>query len=138
MPWSITEIHPLLVHFPIALYSTGLLFDIISRFNYQSEMESAGFWIMGVAVLSSIFTIAAGFIAFADQGNMLDIFKFTHGLLEITANLLLYLLFYLRFSFQLELRFSIAKQNVFLLFHSLAVGILFYGAHLGAIAAERF
>ena len=93
---------------------------------------------MGVAVLSSIFTIAAGFIAFTDQGNMLDIFKFTHGLLEITANLLLYLLFYIRFSYQLELSFSDSKQNVYLFFHSLAVGILFYGAHLGAIAAERF
>ena len=70
MPWSITEIHPLLVHFPIALFSTGLLFDISSYFLEKEELETAGFYTMFMGLISSFFAIISGMIAFFVIGSI--------------------------------------------------------------------
>ena len=66
MPWTLETIHPLFVHFPIALFSTGLFIDILSRLwkIYEEELDSVGLWIMGVALLSRPFTALTGGIVF--------------------------------------------------------------------------
>ena len=84
MPWSITEIHPLLIHFPIALFSTGLLFDISSYVLEKDELETAGFYTMFVGLISSFFAIISGMIAFFEIGSISDIFYFHHGQVYIT------------------------------------------------------
>jgi len=76
MPWSITEIHPLLVHFPIALFSTGLLFDISSYVLEKDELETAGFYTMFMGLVSSFFAIISGMIVFFELGSIFDIFHF--------------------------------------------------------------
>ena len=42
MPYTLETIHPLLVHFPIALFSTGLFFDVLARLLDNEEFEHAG------------------------------------------------------------------------------------------------
>ena len=79
MPWSITEIHPLLIHFPIALFSTGLLLDISSHVLENDELETAGFYTMFMGLASSLFAIISGMIAFFVIGSISDIFHFHHG-----------------------------------------------------------
>ena len=137
MPWSITEIHPLLVHFPIALFSTGLLFDISSYFLEKEELETAGFYTMFMGLISSFFTIISGLIAFFEIGSISDIFHFHHGLIQLSATIFLSILFGVRIKYDVDIRFDGMKKNIYFLLHSLSVGILFYGAHLGAKAAER-
>ena len=138
MPYSLETIHPLLVHFPIALFSTGLFFDILARFISNEELDHAGFWTMLMALISSPFTIIGGIIAFViNHGDFLDLFQFNHGILELISTLLLLVLFWARIKFQLDFRYSGLKRNIYLALHILAVGILFYGAHLGAKAADR-
>ena len=137
MPYSLETIHPLLVHFPIALFSTGLLFDILARLLNNEELDHAGFWTMLLGLVSSPFTIIAGIIAYLEEGSFLNIFIFPHGMLEIISTLFLLGLFWARIKFQLEIRYSDLKKYLYLLLHVLAVGILFYGAHLGAKVAGR-
>ena len=139
MPWTLETIHPLFVHFPIALFSTGLFIDILSRLwkNYEEELDSVGLWIMGMALLSSSFTVLTGVIAYIKQGTFLYFFNFHHGILAILSIIIFSLLFWVRIEFQLEFRYSILKRNIYLFIQILSTSILFYSAHLGAIAAER-
>ena len=137
MPYSLETVHPLLVHFPIALFSTGLFFDILAKLLNNEELDHAGFWTMLMALISSPFTIIAGIFAFMEEGSWLDIYQFQHGILAFISTLLLLVLFWVRIKFQLDFRYSSLKRNIYLSLHILAVGILFYGAHLGAKAADR-
>ena len=137
MPWSITEIHPLFVHFPIALFSTGLLLDISSHALENDELETAGFYTMFMGLASSLFAIISGMIAFFEMGSISDIFHFQHGLLQLSATIFLFILFVVRIKYNVDIRFEGIKKNIYFLLHFLSVGILFYGAHLGAKVAER-
>ena len=136
-PYSIDTVHPLLVHFPIALFSTGLFFDILAKLLDNEEFDHAGFWTMLMALISSPFTIIAGIFAFMEEGSWLDLYQFQHGLLAFISTLFLLVLFWARIKFQLDFRYSGLKRNIYLALHILAVGILFYGAHLGAKVADR-
>ena len=137
MPFSLETIHPLLVHFPIALFSTGLFFDILAKVLDNEELDHAGFWTMLMALISSPFTIINGIFAFMEEGSWLDLYQFQHGFLAFISTLFLLVLFWARIKLQLDFRYSSLKRNIFLALHILAVGILFYGAHLGAKAADR-
>ena len=138
MIYSLETVHPLLVHFPIALFSTGLFFDILARFLSNEELDHAGFWTMLMALISSPFTIISGIITFVEnRGDFLDLFQFYHGILVFISTLLLLILFWTRIKFQMDFRYSPLKRNIYLFLHILVVGILFYGAHLGAKAADR-
>ena len=137
MPWTLSEIHPLFVHFPIALFSTGLLFDVLAQLLNIDDLETAGFWIMLIALVSSLFTIISGIIAFVQIGSFIDLLHFHHGLLQLTATLILFILFTVRIQLQIDFRYSILKRNIYFAFHIIAVCILFYSAHLGAKAAGR-
>ena len=138
MPYSLETVHPLLVHFPIALFSTGLFFDILAKLLNNEELDHAGFWTMLMALVSSPFTIIAGIFAFLENhGDFLDLFQFQHGILAFISTLFLLVLFWGRIKFQLVFRYSSLKRNIYLFLHILAVVILFYGAHLGAKTADR-
>ena len=136
-PYSIDTVHPLLVHFPIALFSTGLFFDILAKVLDNEELDHAGFWTMLMALISSPFTIIAGIFAFMEEGSWLDLYQFQHGILAFISTLFLLVLFWARIKFQLDFRYSSLKRYIYLFSHILAVGILFYGAHLGAKFAGK-
>jgi len=137
MPWSFTEIHPLLIHFPIALFSSGLLFDILSYVLEKEELETAGFYTMFMGLICSFFAIISGMIVFFEMGSIFDIFDFHHGLIELSATIFLFILFGVRIKYDVDIRFDGMKKYIYFLLYSLSVGILFYGAHLGAKTAER-
>ena len=137
MPWSITEIHPLFVHFPIALFSTGLFFDILAQIFNKGELEKVGFWCMLMGLVSCLFTNMTGLMAFLDEGSFSDLPRFSHALLIWASIILFAVIFWARIQFQIDFRYSALKRNIYFLLHILAVGLLFYGAHLGAKTAER-
>ena len=137
MPWSITEIHPLLVHFPIALFSTGLFFDLLAEILQKKELEQSGFWCMLMGLVSCLFTNMTGFLAFLEEGSISDLPQFSHALLIWLSIFFFAVLFWVRIKFQVDLRYSSMKRYIYFIGHILAVGILFYGAHLGAIHADR-
>ena len=138
MPWSITEIHPLLVHFPIALFSTGLMFDISSYVLEKDELETAGFYTMFMGLVSSFFAIISGIIKFFEMGSISDIFYTNlgyHGLIQLSATIILFILFGIRIKYDVDIQFGGSKKYIYLLLHCFSVGLLFYGAHLGAVEA---
>ena len=137
MPYSIENIHPLFIHYPIALLSTGLFFDLLSFFLDREDMESAGFWCMLMGIISSLFSNITGLMMFLSVASFTDLAQFPHSLLMWLLTFIFALLFWIRIKMEVDFRYSTLKRWIYLSIHILAIGILFYGAHLGAIAAER-
>ena len=144
MPYSLETIHPLFVHFPIALLSTGLLFDILSIILSREDLEYGGFWCMLIGIISCLFANFTGLMAFLSEGSFelegsfSNLLHFTHFLIMWGVTFIFAILFWVRIKFQLDIRYSNLKRNIYLFFNILAVGILFYAAHLGAIGEREW
>ncbi len=55
--------HVVLIHFPIALFMSGVAFDLLSRGNRGSQWANAAYLNLTVAVLTVFPTIATGLLA---------------------------------------------------------------------------
>ena len=67
--YAITElhpIHPMFVHFPIALTGAAFLFILIAYWKKNASLESAAFANIALAAFS---TLVAGFTGFMDNAN---------------------------------------------------------------------
>ncbi len=136
---QLDSLHPLLVHFPIALYSVGFLFDLTDSLLPNEGLAKAGWWNMLAATFFSILTVVSGFLADGLVGHMdnpFPIFK-THGSLQLLAVLLLSILFFIRYRNKSKLPRPGRSLIIFLTLQLVSVGFLFYGAHLGARLANR-
>jgi len=52
-------LHPVVVHFPIALLSTSVLFELLGLYFRRDDFRRIGFWLLMVGMTAGI--IAAGF-----------------------------------------------------------------------------
>jgi uncharacterized membrane protein len=137
---TIDEIHPLFIHFPLALLSVGILFDYLALVFQKESLVQAGWWNLVIGLVSATATIITGFIADSVVGHMeedpLDIFH-THGSTQLLAITLFLVLFIWRKRLQGALPEQKKGKILYYFFGTVAVGILFYGGDLGARLAGR-
>ena len=57
------NIHPILVHFTIALFTTSVVFDIIGYLTKRESLKSAGWWNLLFATIAAVPTIITGLLA---------------------------------------------------------------------------
>jgi uncharacterized membrane protein len=83
--------HVVLVHFPIALYITGVLFDFLSRGKKQSALAMAAYFNLSLAALSTLPVIATGLLAwqFALEGQKLKGVLLLHLVFALSSSLLI-------------------------------------------------
>ena len=137
MPWTLDSIHPLFIHFPIALLSTGLIFDILSLiFNYE-EFETTGFLLLLIGAISCIFANVTGILAFLSMGSLSDVINFNHGILSLSTTLFFLVIVIIRIKFELDIQYNMTKKYFYIIIHIIAVMLLFYSSHMGAKIAER-
>ena len=136
--YELEELHPLLIHFPIALLSVGVLCDYLGTFFKKESLLNAGWWCLLFGFLSTIFTIITGFLADELYGHMGEPFPLfeTHGSLQIFSSLIFAGLIIWRVKNKSELP---EKPLLYLFLGIAAVGVmtLFYGGFLGAELAGR-
>ena len=60
---SLENIHPLLVHFPIAFLTSFFILDLIATLIQKTLWRKTFSWLLYLGALSAIFTVIAGFIA---------------------------------------------------------------------------
>lgn len=53
-------IHPMLVHFPIALLFTSVLFDLVFFFTGREEFKKGGFWLLILGWIAGLAAILSG------------------------------------------------------------------------------
>ena len=132
----ISDWHPLVIHFPIALISTSVAFDYLYYFTNRQDISSASWWTMFAGLVSSLAAIASGIIDDSLIGHFGSVWPiwYNHGAMQIITVIGFALLFYFKTS-QEE---SYKKYTIYyLLSAAILVVILFYGAHLGAQLSGR-
>ncbi len=135
---SLFEVHPLFVHFPIALLSTAVLFDVFSVFTGREDLAMVGWWTMLMGLISAVTAMTTGILADTNMGHFGSVFPIwiNHGWTQVFASILFMILFIWRGK-----PGNIPRQKyqkwVYLTLSLLAVAVLFYGGHLGARLATR-
>jgi len=89
--------HVVLIHFPIALYMVGVLFDVLSFGKKQSPLALASYYNLAIAALSTVPVIASGLMAwqFALEGQRLKGVLLQHLVLASSSSLLIALTWWL-------------------------------------------
>jgi len=57
-----SQIHPLLVHFPVALFTSGVLFEIYGRLRGEKVVEVAGWFNLRLGFWFALVTATVGFL----------------------------------------------------------------------------
>ena len=134
----ISELHPLVIHFPIALFSAAILFDVIFILTNKTENLLVGWWVMLLALISSAVAIATGIIddtLIGHLGSFFPLWK-NHGWVQILSILIFLLVFIWRTKSPYFYQ-SYRLSRIYIIISGLGVVLLFYGAHLGAKLAGR-
>lgn len=82
--------HVVLIHFPIALFIAGVLFDLLSRGKRSSQFASAAYLNLSIAAATVLPTLATGLLAwqFALEGKKLKGMLLWHLMAASVAALL--------------------------------------------------
>jgi uncharacterized membrane protein len=137
-PFSIREAllakhaqHVVLIHFPIALFTAGVLFDFAARWTKRGTLATAAYYNFLVAAISTPLVVATGLLAwqFAFDGEKLKGILLQHLVLGVASSLMICLVWYAHFR---ERRTSELKLPSYLLAMELvALGLVGITAHLG-------
>ena len=132
----ITDLHLLVIHFPIALLSIAVLFDFLFYFTRKEDLVGASWWTMFFGVISCFVAVITGFVSDSLYEHLFSTFPLweNHGMVQIVSFLLFISLFYMKIYHS-----KIIKHYpvMYLVISGVFVLILFYGAHLGAVLSGR-
>lgn len=127
--------HPVLVHFPIALFVISLLFDVLGRWRKNPMLSMAAYYNLIIAAISAVPTVATGLLAWRFllngaplRGNLL-----LHLILGITTLCLLGVLLWIRSRQRGLLEGTLGRAYWWLAFITVAVVAL--TGHLGGFLA---
>ena len=132
----ITDLHLLVIHFPIALLSIAVLFDFLFYFTRKEDLVGASWWTMFFGVISCFVAVITGFVSDSLYEHLFSTFPLweNHGIVQIVSFLLFILLFYMKIYHSKIIRHY---PIIYLVISGVFVLILFYGAHLGAVLSGR-
>jgi uncharacterized membrane protein len=77
------NIHPLLVHFPIAFLSAFFALDVVGTLAKKTQWRSVASWFLYFGTVAAVFTVIAGFIAADSVAHGQDV----HGIMEHHENI---------------------------------------------------
>jgi uncharacterized membrane protein len=82
--------HVVLIHFPIALFVTGVGFDLLSRGKRDSQLASTAYWNLSIAAATVLPAVVTGLLAwqFALEGKRLKGLLLLHLIAALSATLL--------------------------------------------------
>ena len=105
-PFSIREAllakhaqHVVLIHFPIALFLTGVAFDFIAQLTKRNALATAAYYNFIVAAISTPAVVATGLLAwhFQLEGQKLKGILLQHLVLGVTSSVAICLVAYIHF-----------------------------------------
>ncbi len=135
---TLIEIHPLVIHFPIALLSSAILFDLIYILSGKNDLSQTGWWVMLLGLISAAAGIATGIWDDRLIGHLGSVFPLwiNHGWVQVFSCTIFVCLFIWRTK-QTEILTHPNLKWIYIGIGGIAVSILFYGGYLGAKLAGR-
>lgn len=132
------DLHPLVIHFPIALFSAAILFDLLFLIFNNNDFYVGGWWTMLFALVASAAAIATGIIDDTLIGHLGSVYPLwlNHGLVQLFSCILFLTLFLWRTKDK-SIFYDNLKKRVYTAMALIGIVILYYGGHLGAELAGR-
>ncbi|MBS0615983.1 MAG: hypothetical protein JSR58_05470 [Verrucomicrobia bacterium] len=124
------DFHPVVLHFPIVLFWTGLVFDLIN-WVWKKQTYPAGHWIIIAAALMSIPTALTGLLAMDEVPLNADVIHHRNmALITVSFGLL-----HAAFRFYILLKHKIFKSILLVVLSVVNVALVSITAELGGIVA---
>jgi uncharacterized membrane protein len=122
--------HVVLIHFPIALFITAVLFDFIAQWTRRRGPGDAAYYNLSFAAISTIPVVATGILAwqFQLEGQKLQGILLLHLGLAGASSVLIWLVWWLHFRAR---RMARALPNYRLSIEFLGILIVALTGHLG-------
>jgi len=122
--------HVVLIHFPIALFITAAVFDLIAQWTKQRGTADAAYYNLLVAAISTVPVLATGILAwqFQLEGQKLRGSLLLHLVLGCVSSAIIWLVWWMHLSAR---RRTKALPIYRLVLEFLGVGIIALTGHLG-------
>ena len=122
--------HVVVIHFPIALFMTAVLFDLIAQWTKRRGLAEAAYYNLLVAAISTIPVLVTGILAwqFQLEGQKLKGILLLHLVLACTSSVMIWLVWCVHFRVR---RRAAALPNYRLAVEILGVGVIALTGHLG-------
>lgn len=127
------NLHPFLVHFPIALYLTGLFLDLLGVVRRDPAPVRAGWYLLVASCIACLMAVGSGLLAKGDvdvHGPALESLGL-HEQLAFATSAAVGLLFYWRLRSRGDLPAS--RRSLYLLAALLTAGLMVSTGLLGGI-----
>jgi uncharacterized membrane protein len=137
-PFSIREAllakhaqHVVLIHFPIALFLTGVGFDFAAYWTKRSALATAAYYNLIVAAIATLPVVATGLLAwqFQLEGEKLKGILLQHLVLGVISSVMICLVWYVHFRSRRAPEQKLPSYC--LLLELVAVALVGITAHLG-------
>jgi uncharacterized membrane protein len=122
--------HVVLIHFPIALFITAVVFDAMAHWTKRQALAEAAYYNLLVAAISTPVVVATGLLAwhFQLEGQKLKGVLFLHLVLALASSAMIWLVWWLHFRMR---RRAQSLPSFRFAIEVLAVGVVAVTAHLG-------
>ena len=122
--------HVVLIHFPIALFITGVAFDLIAQWTKRRNLAAAAYYNLLVAAVSILPVLATGILAwqFQLEGQKLKGILLLHLVFAVVSSVLIWLVWWVHFRGR---RREVALPNYRFLIEFVAVFTISVTGHLG-------
>jgi len=123
--------HVVLIHFPIALYLTSVMFDFIAQWTKNRTIAAVAYYNLLIAAISCVPVIATGLMAWRWQleGQRLKGILLDHLVLAVVSSVLIWLILLLQFRYRRQPRQQLPLYRLPL--EVLAAALVALTAHLG-------
>lgn len=81
--------HPLVIHFPIALFIFGALLEVLGRIKKNDLLQKASGWNLLAGALMTLVTVPTGFVIFFKAGYAWQGIVLTHAILAGVSTVLM-------------------------------------------------
>ncbi len=134
---NLDNIHPLLVHFPIALLSSFFIVNLIAHFVKKDTLVTVASWLLYLGAFSTIFTVLAGFSAAESVAHSESV----HDIMEHHEDIGVSILSLSLGLAAWRIRSGLLqgwKKGVFLTLTVLLFGLIVQGADLGGLMVYKY
>ncbi|MGZ8195605.1 MAG: DUF2231 domain-containing protein [Methylosarcina sp.] len=135
---GIENIHPMLVHFPIAYLPAFLIIDLAGTFIKKPEWRWVASWFLYLGAIMSVFAVVSGFMA----GDSVAHGENVHGImemLEIYGVITLILVFVLSiWRLKSGSRITGPANALFLMLSTILCVVIMLGADLGGLLVYKY
>ncbi len=131
-------LHPFLVHFPVALLTTALVFDLLGVLLARDELSRVGWWAQFVGTVGVVAAVISGLIAKSQAiipVTAADTFDTHQQIAFLTAGAFTALLLW---RIGMRTRIDQSRQHLYLLLFTGALACLWIGAWYGGELVYRF